>query len=160
MIGGNVDFTKTSNTSPSTAFQTRTSFNLALSTGYFIVDKFAAGIRPTFDFQSYNTGTVGRSTTRIDLGPFIRYYFLSSEKRFNIFSEISYQYQLSKNGVEDFGGTHGYKVLAGPVVYLNNIIGIEFTFGYSSHQTVAKDGYINNFRSGIGLQIHLESSKE
>jgi hypothetical protein len=46
----------------------------------------------------------------------------------------------------------------GPVVYLNNIVGIEFTLGYSSQYFQKNIGRLNNIRTGIGLQIHLEKA--
>jgi hypothetical protein len=134
--------------------------NISPSAGYFLYDKLAAGARLAFDHQYATSGISTSSYSRIDIGPFVRYYFLSTENRVNIFAEGTYLLQLSKLSGEQYGATNGYKISAGPVVYLNNIVGIEFTVGYSSQQGVVKDGFINTFRTGVGLQIHLEKQNE
>jgi hypothetical protein len=160
MIGGNAEFSRTNNTSTSTAFQKVTTVNISPAVGYFVIDKFAIGIRPGFEYQYSSTGISGVSNTLFNIGPYARYYFLPTENRINIFSEAMYILQIAKTANSSFGTTSGFKILAGPVVYLNNVIGIEFTLGYSSQQTLSKDGRINKLQTGIGLQIHLEKANE
>lgn len=160
MLGGNVDFSQTSNTSPSTIYQKATSLNISPLAGYFIIDKFALGARTSITYQSVRGGSATNSGTQVDVRPFARYYFLSTENRVNIFLEGNYIFQISRTPNTSFSSTNGYKLMAGPVIFLNDIVGLEFTVGYSSQNTLGKDGRLNVFRTGIGLQVHLERQKD
>jgi hypothetical protein len=160
LLGGNIDFSQSSNTSPSTALQKATSLNVSPLVGYFIIDKFALGARSSVSYSYVTAGSSKNASTQIDIGPFARYYCLSTENRVNILVEGSYIFQLSRIPNTSFGSTNGYKLMAGPVIYLNNIVGIEFIVGYSSQNTLAKDGRLNVFRTGIGIQVHLEKQND
>ncbi len=49
--------------------------------------------------------------------------------------------------------------MAGPVIFFNTSVGLEFLLGYSSSIEDIKDRYKNSiqgFQIGIGFQIHLE----
>ncbi len=99
---------------------------------------------------------------RIDLifGPFFRYYFLPVNNRVNLFSESAYLLTLSKSNLSKLESLQGFLINVGSVIYLNNIVGLEFTLGYTLQYLKGNTGTLNYFRSGIGFQIHLEKSND
>lgn len=79
--------------SPQSNFTARyTTIDISPSVGYFFIDKFSGGLRPTF---SYNKGEVidgGKTNSyQLALGPFLRYYFLKEDKPFNLLADVCYQ---------------------------------------------------------------------
>ncbi len=143
--------------------------------GYFIADKFAIGLKPSITWSKTNYGDLinggvpvasgGYSnTTWFDIGPFIRYYVLPADNQINLFASANYSYGIERDHPGK-GNRHSYSFNAGPVVYFNSSVGIEFTIGYNSSKSISyglnssNDDYtIKNsaFQVGIGLQIHLE----
>lgn len=131
--------------------------------GYFLLDKFAVGLRPYFSwgkgesFPNDPTVSGGKSDSkRYGIGPFIRYYFLDKEKQFNILTDFSYQ--IGEWNVGDKGKLSNFSFLAGPVIYFNTSIGMEFLLGYSSQSEELKNFSVNSskgFSVNIGFQIHL-----
>jgi hypothetical protein len=89
------------------------------------------------------------------LGPYLRYYFFPVNNRLNLFSESAFLLSLWKGNGSKWDSTNGFLINVGPVVYLNSIVGLEFTLGYSSQFFRNNNGSLNNIRTGIGLQIHL-----
>ncbi len=62
-----------------------TEIDIAASVGYFVADKVAAGLRPTFSSEkgkAMQNGTPNGYTNnyKIAAGPFVRYYFLQMDK--------------------------------------------------------------------------------
>lgn len=139
--------------------------NLTISpnVGYFIMDKFAVGLRPYFSWGKGESfpydPTVSGGTSdskRYGIGPFARYYFLDKEKQFNILTDISYQVGIWDVGKK--GKLSNFSFLAGPVIYFNTSVGMEFLLGYSTQSEELKDFSINSskgFTVNIGFQIHL-----
>ncbi|MGL1260168.1 hypothetical protein ACSTKG_00280, partial [Vibrio parahaemolyticus] len=90
--------------------------------GYFIIDKFALGLRASYNKYKEEVNGSGGLTTNTDrysFGPLARYYFLKKENHYNILAESSYQY-----GLYSFGGTKGnsniFNASLGPVIYFNS----------------------------------------
>jgi hypothetical protein len=137
--------------------------NLSLSPniGYFIVDKFAVGLRPYFSWgkgeSTSANGTISTSDSkRYGIGPFARYYFLDKDKRYNILADASYQ--LGEWNLGDIGKLSNFSFLVGPVIYFNTSVGMEFLLGYSSQSEELKNFSKNSskgFYVNIGFQIHL-----
>lgn len=93
------------------------------------------------------------------MGPFIRYYFLKPENRANILVESSYQYQFRKDispGSDSKLSANIFMISAGPVIYFNSSVGVEFTIGYSSQKYSGITGSNNTIQTSIGLQVHLQ----
>ena len=178
LVGGNMTFSNTKSISTtSLGVGSYTSINLGISPniGYFLLDKFALGLKPSFTHQKFFGGEVINNGVAVasygvsnmdwfDIGPFVRYYFLPVEKNINIFSEINYKYGIA-NLHPGKGDRNSYSIYVGPVVYFNSSVGIEFSVGYnSSRETLyglnssTDDVSLKNKRieMGIGLQIHLE----
>jgi hypothetical protein len=154
LVGGNGRFARQQETllgSEVNSIMIQVSPNL----GYFFVDKFAAGLKPSFGFTRFNTnGSINKSTT-LGVGPFIRYYFLPIDNRTNLFTEGDYQYLSDFNGYSQ----NTFILSAGPVIYFNSVVGIEITMNYELIHSTGSATSAKTFFLGIGFQIHLESEK-
>ena len=147
-----------------------TSIDISASIGYFIMDKFAGGLRPTFSsFKGQSTGVGGvvygtTNSYKLAIGPFIRYYFLPKEKPFNILTDISYQFGVNQflGALNEKGKYNTLSIMGGSEFFFNSSVGLEILVGY-----VEKTASIENspsaytdkrkgFQTTIGFQIHLE----
>ena len=143
-----------------------TNISLSPSVAYFIIDKLALGVRPSYsqikEEGVSSTGNIsgGKGNfSSIEIGAFGRWYFLNKENNYNILSDISYNYGFQSNFGSNTGQSNSFKFLAGPEFYFNSSIGIELLLGYSSTQILNNDGTSNlnkGFLTTIGFQIHLE----
>jgi len=137
---------------------------ISANLGYFIKDKIALGLRPSFSkYKEVAEGTGGNinsNVNRLEIGPFVRYYFLEAEKQFNILGDIGYQY-----GFYWFKPTRGnintVSANAGTVVFFNTSVGLELLLGYYHRKEVIKENeeFVTNqkgFQISIGFAIHLE----
>jgi hypothetical protein len=166
IAGGTASFYSTKNQySSSVANQTSDVVRLGISpsVGYFLADKFVLGLRPSYTKTKAQVTTTSGLTTnenRLDVGPFARYYFLESEKQFNVLADVSYQY-----GFYWFTPTKGnrntFSASAGTVVFFNSSVGLELLLGYYSQKENINDAFktINEqkgLQMTIGFQFHLE----
>ncbi len=139
-----------------------TQIDLSPNIGYFVADKLALGLKPTFSSISGKGTTTGGFSTNVQrywIGPFGRYYFLETERQFNLLAELSYQFGLFNAGGQK-GDLRTFSALTGPVIYFNSSVGIEFLLGYSySKEDIESSLKIINkgFQIAVGLQIHLEN---
>lgn len=129
--------------------------------GYFVVDKFAVGVMPSFAYSKvkYNGGAA--ISHQVSIGPFIRYYFLKPEKIVNIFAAIAYQYGVISNdnaSASQYSNTFTFS--AGTVAYFNSSVGIELTANYEIYNSPNASMSANTFILGIGFQIHLKKEKD
>ena len=147
-----------------------TSIDVAASAGYFIIDKFAAGLRPSF--SSYKgkvvTASVGSggstNSYRVSIGPFARYYFLNADKPFNILADASYQFGI--NGylgvLHEKGKLNTFTFMGGTEIFFNSTAGMEILLGYTKKTVSIENspGAFTNNKSGfqvsIGFTLHLE----
>lgn len=164
LVGGTGKFYSYTSTysTPTISYESKyLDVNLAPGVGYFVVDKFAIGLKPSFNWTKSKTYPPGGGSTdikRFTLGPFARYYILNSESQFNIVTEGTYQYGIYRAGA-DKGSINNFSIMAGPVVYFNTTVGLEFLIGYTSSIEEIKNRYKNTLKGyqiGVGLQIHLE----
>lgn len=156
MVGGTFSYNKLENTSSNTIVDKESILTIKPMVGYFLKDKFALGLRS--EFYNSNATIIGsnrNSFFRLELGPYLRYYFFPVNNRLNLFSESAFLLSLWKGNGSKWDSTNGFLINVGPVVYLNSIVGLEFTLGYSSQFFRNNNGSLNNIRTGIGLQIHL-----
>jgi hypothetical protein len=135
-----------------------TQIDVSPNIGYFIADKIGLGLRTTFSSVKGKIDNVPASTNvqRFSAGPFIRYYFFDAEKQNNILIDANYQ----KGIVGGFfkGNSNNFSIAAGPVIYFNSSVGIEFLIGYVSQMEEInnQDKEIKSgFQFSIGFQIHL-----
>ncbi|MBS1642197.1 MAG: outer membrane beta-barrel protein [Bacteroidetes bacterium] len=152
MVGGNASFSSANN-----ANYTQTNILIQPSIGYFIVDNFSLGIKPSYDYLKFTvTGGTSSPLNSFSIGPFLRYYFLQSTRDFNLFSEVNYLFGSSKSGSNISVNSNTFSFLAGPVIYFNNSVGLELTIGYSTVKEVYSGAAsTNTLRVGVGFQIHL-----
>jgi hypothetical protein len=160
MVGGNANFAF-SNASAGGNDSKTINLSLAPNIGYFFIDKFAGGARLSFNRQHTKFGPSNNFNTfkTYAIGPFVRYYFLDVDKQYNILLEGSYQFGNEKIETTNNSSSNILSFSAGPVIYFNSSVGIEFLFNYSSTGTSGNQGRGNSFGIGIGLQVHLQKDK-
>jgi hypothetical protein len=147
---------------PSNTEFKNTEVELAASAGYFVADKFALGLRPTFSLEKTEPISPGGghgNTKRYTIGPFARYYLLNADKPFNIVSDISYQFGWVNHLKSSKGHINNFSIMAGPVIFFNTSVGVAVLLGYRASKEEIKDSYKdsnNGFQTSIGFQIHLE----
>ncbi len=152
---------------------TTTLFSITPKVGYFFIDKLAAGLSVNTNFYRYhyeneitNTSSTNRQVI-YEFGPFVRYYFLSPEKMFNILLEVQDQYGFSEIKNNSQPATRGnsfnsFGFLTGPIVFLNSSVAIEWTCGYSWLKEIGSSTNnlgTNNFITSVGFQIHLKRDR-
>ena len=152
MVGGNASFTssKFSDIDGST-----TDVTISPNFGYFFINNLAGGLRLSFlsskeeDQEAY---------TEFSGAPFLRYYFLPTAQKVNIFAEASYGFGSA--GTDDKESFNQYAFMAGPAIFLTPNAALEFGLLYSSTGGDAfGDIRLNTFGLNIGFQIHLGTPK-
>jgi hypothetical protein len=166
LVGGSGRFYSYNNeivSSTSTTNGKYTQVDISPNIGYFLADKFAVGLKTTIssikgDFTvAGGVGTGGSNTQRYLFGIFSRYYFLEKEKQTNILVEANYQTGIIRGLGE--GTVSNLSVSAGPVIYFNSSVGIEFLVGYMTDTEKYTSEIFSEQKNGVqfsvGLQIHL-----
>lgn len=163
MVGGSIGFSSTAYNSDAGGQNSGFNLNIAPDIGYFITDKFVSGIRVGFNKQGSKStssviGTsVYNSYTDANFGAFLRYYFLDTEKQFNLLVDGAYQYGfVASSPSNQSNNKHTFSINAGPVVYFNSSVGLEFLIGYTSQEYVGFKGNNNTVQVSLGLHFHLE----
>lgn len=164
LVGGSGKFYSYNSTYNSTSYSNEakyTQIDLSPTIGYFVADKLALGIKPTFSSIKGKVTSAGGGTTNVQrylIGPFGKYYLLNTTNNYNVVSEVSYQLGLFNAGAQK-GKLSTFSALLGPVIYFNKSVGLEFLLGYSySKEDVeqANKEIRKGFQIAIGFQIHLE----
>jgi hypothetical protein len=147
----------------STAYSNEASYtqiDLSPNVGYFIADKLAFGLRPTFSSLKGKVTTPGGIATNVQrywIGPVGRYYLLEEGKQTNIVMDVSYQFG-TLGGISK-GSLSSFSAMAGPVIFFNSSVGLEFLLGYSRSKDDV-EGYQKQINSGFQIaaafQVHLE----
>ena len=159
LIGGDIHYSKTKLVSDLGGY-TETDINAIGNVGYFFIDKLAAGIRPNLFFSKtkYNNSS---GSTRSEIGPFFRCYFLPKDQTVNLFLDGSYSYGWSRvknnNITTNKVSSNNFSIMGGPTFFLNSSVAIELSVGYST--TKFNDGVHSKrsiITSGVGLQFYLE----
>lgn len=142
-----------------------TQINLSPNVGYFFADRFALGLKTTFtslkgEFTvAGGNGRGGTDTRRYLFGAFGRYYFLEEAKQTNLLVEASYQAGIVRGTNDTKGNLNNFSISAGPVIYFNPSVGVEFLLGYVTNSEKFTSQVLNENKKGfqlsIGLQIHL-----
>lgn len=140
-----------------------TDISIAPDAGYFVINQLAVGLRPEFGYNKskvkVNGTTNETSYTAYSLAPFVRYYFMPSGEKVNIFGDASYGFGSAKaKGGKSVSGNY-YQIKAGPAVFLTPNTALEFAVYYRSlggdaNENAAGDRD-NNFGLSVGFQIHL-----
>lgn len=168
MFGGNLNSStyrvKTDNQASRT-----TNLDLSSNAGYFLLDKLVGGLVLSYSWQhiKYVAGLSEGNFSTIGTfygGPFIRYYFLSVENRYNLILDLNYQFGnfKNKNNINSIHSVNMNKAIfsAGPVLFFNKTDAIEFLLNYSYTKPDNEAGSpTKSFGVGIGFQIHLTNYK-
>ena len=165
LVGGSISFTATKSGSASSAYYKTSNLFITPNIGYFIIDKLAAGARLNIASFHQKVGSDNSTTTLITLSPFARYYFLPPAKMVNAFIDISYnayknKYSSFQSQTSQITRSYGYTITAGPSIFINKHIAIEFTAGNQANIPKGfPDSKTTQFNTGLGLQIHLGKIK-
>lgn len=152
ILGGGGQYSTLESRSVDLSPSSGTDINVDLRTGYFLKDKFAAGITGIFLYSRQESiGTSPSSSSGFGLGPWARYYFLPKDIEINLFSEAFYLVRKgfkTKEASSNFGGRLGV------IGFLNSSVGLEFSMGYqhSIKNYSPLDEKIFQYR--LGFQIH------
>ena len=177
LVGGSGGFSSgketfvnnSTNTSISNTNSTNTNIGISTNIGYFIIDKLAVGLSPYYGLAKSSTylqdGTpeATSNTVHYEIGPFVKYYFLDSEKPFNFFVETSYQLGIIRDGYflgnPAQGSVNNFSISCGPVIYFNSSVGLEFAVGYDRYKesvfSIGPNYITTSLQISIGFQIHL-----
>ncbi|MEI9945327.1 MAG: hypothetical protein WDN26_14065 [Chitinophagaceae bacterium] len=155
MLGGVISYASTNYNSTNYG-EPHTTYNLQRSPniGYFFVNKLAGGLK--VGISKTGDKDKNQSYTNFNLGPYFRYYLLASEKQVNVVTEAAYMYGFEKGSTPDKTSKNTFSFSAGPVIYFNNVVGLEMLVSYSTYKFSDFDGSNNTIKFGLGLQVHLE----
>lgn len=151
LVGGNLNYIHSSTKYQNGAKTVIENLNLSANAGYFFVNRLAFGIKPKYFFYK-DDNTVATNISYLDLGLFSRYYIVKSNPYYNIIIQPEYLRSFGQGGG---GAKNTYSFLAGPVIYFNKHVGLEFNIGYSIETLKNNQSKFYTLQSGIGLQIHL-----
>lgn len=156
LIGGSVSFSSTKFESDISNRRV-TNIQANGNAGYFLADKFVAGLRPSLLVEN-NKSELGKNVSTISsIGPFMRYYVLPVDHRINLLFETGYLYGTGKVSSQKAIHSNTFFFAGGPVVFLNTSVGLELLFGYSATKVKAPGNDKRNIvQIGLGLQYHLE----
>ncbi len=158
MLGGIVSYASTKYNSTNFG-DPHTSYNWQIkpNIGYFFVDKLAAGLRA--NISKVGDRDRGQSYTDFNVGPYVRYYLLKADKLVNILTEAGYAFGFEKGSMPGTTSKNAFSFSAGPVMYFNNVVGLEMLLSYSTYKFSKFAGSNNSIMLGVGLQVHLEREK-
>ena len=155
MVGGDAHI-ETQQERLNTSDITSWNINVSPNIGYFFANKLAGGLKLTLAYTVLKYSGIRNEATILKIGPFIRYYFLSTENQVNIFAESAYQRQTDFKGFR----MYNFSLSAGPVIYFNSSVGLELTLNYEQYRGKSSTPSAKTFSFGIGFQIHLEKEKK
>jgi len=163
LVGGNMSFESIKNTSEYGPSRKTTNYYVLPNFGWFITSKFVGGLRLNITIYTEKE-PVKFHQTNFSFSPFLRYYLLPKKQQVNILVDASYINSRTKNRIQTYPmstqRTYGYSISAGPSVFLNQHVALEFLLGYK--QTKLKDAGDNKnstFNTSLGLQVHLGKLK-
>jgi hypothetical protein len=162
MVGGSLGVSSTT-TPEYQGNYTTTQVSISPRAGYFFIDRLTAGlsINSSFSHSHYGGSSANPNTyndNAYGVGPFVRYYFLPTQKPANILLELSDQYSwLSYSGLPNTERENSYGFAAGPAFFLSPSVALECTLGYTWNKTINYNPQQNShvFRTAIGLQVYL-----
>lgn len=150
LVGGSANFT-----SSKQGDSKWTDITFSPNAGYFFINNFAGGLRLNVASEKESGSD---ASTLFTAAPFVRYYFLPSAQKVNIFADAQYGFGSGKQGGES-ASINEYQIAAGPAVFLSPNTALEFTVFYESMGGKYFEGLgsdrQNSFGVNIGFQIHL-----
>lgn len=156
LVGGNMSFTASQFKSDISPRQKNSLLVISPTVGYFLADKLATGLKVSFNSANQNDGTNSLKQQNFNFGPFLRYYFLSTENRANLFVDGIYQYGITNASSSSNLKLNTYSFSGGSSIFFNSNVAVEFSLGYSTTTYSNYNGVNSNIIAGIGLQFHLQ----
>jgi len=167
--GSFYSYTEDYNTSGYSETSKYTNIDVSASIGYFLADKFATGLRPSFSSTKgeairTSIGSGGSTNSyRLGIGPFVRYYFLKSDQQFNILADVSYQFGFYQRlgSLHSKGKNNTFSLMGGSEIFFNETAGVEILLGYAQKILSidnAQDGFDSKqkgFQASVGFTLHL-----
>ena len=151
LAGGNAGF----NSSKEGDYKV-TDFNISPDIGYFFINQFAGGLRVSYMHSKTKLNSSSSTTNSYWVAPFVRYYFMPSGEKLNLFADGSYGFGSSKTSGSSSVSANYYQIMAGPALFLSPNTALEFALYYRSYGGDAyKTDRNNNFGLNIGFQVHL-----
>ena len=161
MVGGSIAFTSATNTQTFGGV-TSTLFSITPKAGYFIIDRLAAGVSVAAAFSHYHYNSQPNPQTFnssiYGIGPFVRYYFLPTQKPTNILVEVYDLYSTNTATGNSNTHTNEYGFAAGPAFFLSPSVALELTLGYywdkgpTAYPTTPTT---HTFKTALGFQVYL-----
>lgn len=158
MIGGDINF---SSSKYENADNSVKDFSFSPNVGYFFINKLAGGLRVKVNTNNYTSGNTGYESSEVLVAPFLRYYFLPSSQKVNVFADAAYGFGNSKSGISNVSTTrslNAYALKAGAAIFVVPSVAVEISLGYNSSKMEDVNERYNTIMTGIGLQIHLPGS--
>ena len=153
LMGGQLSFDHRKTTTDRSEISS-TVFQGKPNIGYFFIDKLAGGIEFDLIHRVSNLSSKTRATT-FGVGPFIRYYFLNTDSRVNLVSDVRIAFHVASNSQTAGNSSFtSYSFSAGPAIFLNSSVAMELLIGYTGYKESTATN--NGIRASIGFQIHLE----
>jgi hypothetical protein len=132
--------------------------DIAPDIGYFLIDKFAVGLRPGLAFSNSDVPSAKVKSITYTFAPFVRYYFLRKDNRFNVFADAEYAYSKTNYNepayFENYA-SNAYVFSTGPSLFINENISLEFTVGYKSIKDNNNSKRATDIFTQLGFQIHF-----
>jgi len=151
LVGGSAGF----NSSKEGDYK-QTTIEISPDAGYFFINQFAGGLSVMYSHDTQKYSSSKTTTNTFWLAPFLRYYFMPSGQKVNVFADGSYGFGSSKTTGSSSVSANYYQIKGGPAVFLTPNTALELALYYRSY---GGDGYKtdrnNNFGLSIGFQIHL-----
>ena len=135
LVGGVGKFSRSANTFESndtTSLDILADISISCDIGYFIIDRLSVGLRTSYSKYKATIQGVsndGTNDNRLEFGPFVKYYFLNTDRQFNIVADVSYQYGRFWHKPQK-GPINKFSISAGTVVFFNSSVGLEMLIGY------------------------------
>jgi hypothetical protein len=156
MVGGNASFDYQKDGDYKT-----TTIGLSPNVGYFFINNFAGGLRAGVASSTTKFGSAKETESAFHVSPFVRYYFLPSSQKVNIFADGSFGFGQAKT--ESMGTEYKYNftqfaITAGPAIFLTPATALEIGLGFNSSKIEDASDRSNSFGVNVGFQIHLSGA--
>lgn len=137
-----------------------TTIFISPNAGYFVADKLAVGLDASFTSAKEKVGDVdGDKLSTFNVGPFVRYYFLPTAQKVNVFAHGAFRFGSTKVGDADGVSSTDWTIKAGPAFFLSPSVALETAVYYGSLKYKDVDA-TNSFGLSVGFQIHLGKGKK
>lgn len=158
LIGGLIEYQSTNYKSEAGSKSVGMTLKINPNVGYFILNRTAVGVKTRIGRSGYKQEDTNDWSIYWDFnaGPFLRYYLMDNERRINVFAEGYYQHGFTQDNIRKLTTQNTYGIMAGPVLYFNSSVAIEFAIGFSTLKNSGFSGKNNSIFTGIGIQAYLE----